>query len=75
MLLYTSFGLPFNLAPLAPLRGEGPGVRGRRASKSVIANRSISGRYAPSSPALLPRKAGGEGSQRQVADRDHGNAL
>jgi len=42
------------LAPLAPLRGEGLGVRGLRELGFVAAS-------APSSPALLPRR--GEGSQ------------
>jgi hypothetical protein len=41
-------------APLAPLRGEGLGVRGLRESGFVAA-------LSPSSPTLLPR--GGEGSQ------------
>ena len=49
------------LAPLAPFRGEGPGVRG---FDERDRNPKFYSYPAPSSPALLPRKAGGEGSQR-----------
>jgi hypothetical protein len=61
-------GLPIvvfssDLAPLAPLRGEGLGERGfERVSLHCIVRCALA-RCAPSSPALLPRKAGGEGSQ------------
>ncbi len=62
------------LAPLAPLRGEGPGVRGfppehiRRSFRQAQLQ-------APSSPALLPRKAGGEGSQRVGQREGEGSAI
>jgi len=51
-----------SLAPLAPLRGEGPGVRDLH--ETAILGECGDIQYAaPSSPTLLPRKAGGEGSQ------------
>jgi hypothetical protein len=52
-----------DLAPLAPLRGEGLGVRGFERVSLHCIERCALARCAPSSPALLPRKAGGEGSQ------------
>jgi hypothetical protein len=54
---------PSDLAPLAPLRGEGLGVRGFERASVPCIERCALARCAPSSPALLPHKAGGEGSQ------------
>jgi hypothetical protein len=45
---------PSDLAPLAPLRGEGPGERGFERVTLHCNERCVLARCAPSSPALLP---------------------